>query len=164
MPVVVEDAAAVVAVAGAVELAQVRLPATQPMLETPRPKPAAAVVVAADSAAVADAAAPRSNPASTPSHSANWPERISLLWASLRKWKWCRSKLRIVKASGHPACSAVSGASRNNFLVPAEVSQWERDGRAPTSVDSTPGYSNFMRLPLNTGKAWALGLNRPLAI
>src|ERR1035441_5179441 len=62
--------------------------ATQPAPVIPQPKPAAAeVVVAAGSVAVADAAAPPSNPAPTPSHLANWPERLSLPWASPRRWK-----------------------------------------------------------------------------
>jgi hypothetical protein len=98
-----QPVAVVVAADAAMPLAQA--PAMQPTPVTPQPKPAAAVVVAADSAAVAAAAAPRSNPASTPSHSANWPERISLPWASPRKWKSSRSKPRTVKATALHGCS-----------------------------------------------------------
>jgi Tol biopolymer transport system component len=47
------------------------------------------------------------------------------------------------------------GAPLLDFRVPAERWRWQRDGRALIYVDSAPGYSNFMRLPLNTGKPTA---------
>ena len=39
-----------------------------------------------------------------------------------------------------------------DFRVLTDFWRWEPGGRALIYVDSTPGYSNFMRLPLNTGK------------
>jgi serine/threonine protein kinase/Tol biopolymer transport system component len=43
------------------------------------------------------------------------------------------------------------GTLLQSFRVATESFRWERDGRALIYVDSTPGYSNFVRLPLNTG-------------
>ena len=43
------------------------------------------------------------------------------------------------------------GTLLQSFRVATELFRWERDGRALIYVDSAPGYSNFMRLPLNTG-------------
>jgi serine/threonine protein kinase/Tol biopolymer transport system component len=44
------------------------------------------------------------------------------------------------------------GTPVQGFRVVTDLFRWERDGRALIYVDSTPGYSNFARLPLNTGK------------
>jgi Tol biopolymer transport system component len=43
------------------------------------------------------------------------------------------------------------GTPLQSFRVATETFRWERDRRALIYVDSTPGHSNFVRLPLNTG-------------